>query len=188
MKNSLKLLFSSMVLITLMLSSCRKDTTEMVNVPEKVSTENIVAALETEADIVEWINNFEPTATPKVEHASLEEINALMLENGLSPFSERDVEEAKAFVSRTTWSCSLWTTLGDWNDSGTVTAYDMVLARKYLCSTVGCGGELDTFGHPLNVRFFGFLSFLEDGSESGVLNNNDAMAAAYFILGITACN
>jgi len=124
-----------------------------------------------------------------VEYATLEEINRAMEEHGLEPFSQEDLEGA--IQLRMVWPCSFFNILGDWDRSGSLTTFDLVLAQQYLCNFpfVGCSGNLHITSNnfPDSVMKFRLMSYLAYGIGSGLLGQNDIIAARQYILGMIVC-
>ncbi len=188
MKTTMKFLFGTLLVGTLFFSSCTKNSDAIldtaINSNKEIQDDEV-----TEQNFELWMQQQMAKVEGEltVEQASLEEINAEMIANGLEPFTEEEVIEAQ---SRAIWDCGSWVFLGDWNNSGTLTTFDLVLAQQYLCNNAagGCGGTIDTSTFPFNdPKAFGYLSFLEDGTDILLLNRDDIDAGRGRILGIIAC-
>lgn len=125
-----------------------------------------------------------------IEHATLEEINKVMRENGMKEFTKKDVE--RSVQMRTTYPCATWVTLGDWSGNSVLAAGDLVLAIAYICDKTYCGGNVDMFNCsgncPSQAYDFAYMSGLAYGDEWDDLNPNDVEAAGDRILGLIACN
>ncbi|MEO1517329.1 MAG: hypothetical protein AAFV95_20045 [Bacteroidota bacterium] len=176
MKSTIKFLFATLLASSFLFTACNKETEVAPKVTE-ITEDNFLEVMRQSVDQSQELT---------VEYATLEEINAEMVANGLEPFTQEDAERAAQL--RTTYPCSDWITSGDWNNSNTLSTFDLVLATQYLCnSSAGCSGTVSTnglSGAPLN---FGFLSFLKDGTELFALNANDTEAGRDFILGRIIC-
>jgi len=122
-----------------------------------------------------------------VEYTTLDELNRMMVEHGLNPFTEEEVIQARMTV----YSCDSWRALGDWNRNGVFSAQDLVLAQQYLCANgpFGCYSTMSTSGHPTNVKLFGYLTYLSPvyGNGRTNLNPNDISSGRDFILGLIDC-
>jgi len=111
----------------------------------------------------------------------------MMIENGLEPFKESELDQA--IQLRSNYSCNTYRSLGDFNNNGTLSVTDIISAYNYLCnSAAGCYNHLITNGHPSEVIFFGMLSYLLNGSEFLILNSRDLVIANDVILGLIACS
>ena len=128
-----------------------------------------------------------------VEHATLDEINKLMREAGLPEIVRKEIKES--VKNRTIYPCSTWLDHGDWNGSNSFTAYDLVLARAYLCNYAGgsdpCYGSIDMFyctGYcPTEAVDFAYLSALAGYGDGDIINDDDIDYGADLILGIITC-
>ena len=110
-----------------------------------------------------------------------------MVENGLEPFSESDVQQSAQL--RAMSDCSLFIGYGDWNQDGRLDATDIIAAQQFICDEVGCDNTVDTSSSPFgSPRFFGYLSFLFNSTGILELNSVDVNVARDFILGEIACN
>lgn len=189
MKLTMKFLFGALLVSTLFFTSCTKDTENVLAPTTNIADEEVTAE-NFELWLDQQVAQVEGELT--VEHASLAEINAEMIANGLEPFTEAEVAAAQAKAQdRLTWPCSTWVFLGDWNDSGTLTTFDLVQAIRYLCDNTGdCMGSVDTSSFPFDKpKAFGYLSYLETNDQAGLftLNPDDVEAGRGQILGIIAC-
>lgn len=129
-----------------------------------------------------------------VEHATLEEINATMRQYGLKEFSKEEVEASKQRLqTRTTYACSTWNYLGDWDGDGTLNTLDLVKAEIFLCAVAGCTGNINLFTctsdcPPLNGDNFSYLSYLGNGTEGYILNYIDCDYGRDWILAAIVCS
>lgn len=132
-----------------------------------------------------------------VEHATLEEINAAMRENGLPEFTQEDVEEARQKVKVRTGGydlpCSIWTYYGDWNDDGVLSTLDIVWASQWVCNNYTCNVSVNlntcTVCPPAEGYRFAVLSYIECLTGYSVLGPDDYAAASHLLLGIIdACD
>ncbi|MEM1319560.1 MAG: hypothetical protein AAGG75_04850 [Bacteroidota bacterium] len=173
----MKFFLGACVLFAMMFAACNKEDNDVKSVV--TADDNFELWLE------QQVANTDKELT--VEHATLEEINEEMVANGLEPFDQADVE--RAVQARSTWDCGSWIFLGDWNDDGNLSTLDLIKAQQYLCSSsAGCAGSVDTSTFPFNnERFFGYLTFLEDGTDILLLNRDDIDAGRDFILGLIVC-
>jgi len=182
---TLQSLFGTLLVFTLLFSACTKNE-------ELVPTEKTTEKTELTPDNIEqWVaeNSDEAAKEVQVEYITLQELNAELVANGLEPVSQKNVEEAKANY-RTLWQCWVWLYLADWNNSGTISVSDIVLAQQFLCTNVGCDGSYNTNNGPNNSeeQFFGYLSYLADGTGVSVLDRDgDIQAAVDYILGLIIC-
>ncbi len=170
---------------TLIFSSCNKD--------ERVLSSAVPKPNETPEQYLERrMNDFKASGkTVTVEHATLEEINNLMRAEGLPEISRKEVQQS--VQKRTVWPCYVWINHGDWNNSGTFTAFDLVQARKYICNypgSGGCNGSVNVWQgtHPPAAGDFAFLSWLANGTDDLLLNLDDVNFGTSFILGLIPCN
>ncbi|MEM9918278.1 MAG: hypothetical protein AAF990_09300 [Bacteroidota bacterium] len=179
MKSVMKFFVGALAVFTLVFTSCTKESTEVQDAPKALTEQNIRALIQQHMD---------PNVAYTVEHATLEEINKAMIENGLEPFTPEDVERS-AQLRNGVWDCATWAFLGDWNDSGTFTTLDLIQAQRYICDQVGCSGTVNTTGFPLDdERFFGYMSFLLNQTATLELNEDDVDIARQFVLGAIVCN
>jgi hypothetical protein len=129
-----------------------------------------------------------------VEHATLEEINAVMKAHGMPEFTQEDIENAKKSLQvRTTWDCDIWLEFGDYNDNDSFNTIDLVLAQDFICDypSNGCSGTIQMITcYICDVEHtnFAYLSYFRNGSGENQLNEDDLDAGRDFILGIVACN
>lgn len=139
-----------------------------------------------------------------VEHATLEELNKVMVENGLEPFTQSDIDRASSRSKLTCgpYPCSTWNQNGDWNDDLVLSTLDMVKATQYVCNYgVPCaylGGYVDTYYQidqdPDNEEHWEALEFSTlshwncvDGLDY-IINQDDLDAGRDFILLKITCN
>ncbi len=135
--------------------------------------------------------------TYTVEHATLDEINAVMIENGLEPFTEEDVTRAhKRGGGCGPYPCSTWINHGDWaTQDGVLSTYDLVKASKYVCNNAdnglcpAYGGYIDNITYKYinglvsgDALDFAQLSYFWCEGGSDILDNDDMLAARDFIL------
>jgi len=171
----------AVIAVAIFLTSCEQDSIVVDEIDGFLVESSI------DEELAEWTEMAEEKNVV-VEHATLEEINLVMVEYGLEPFSQEDLEEAVQL--RMTWSCQTWNFLGDWNNSGHLSTLDLALAQQYLCNTVGCNGTVNTSSNnfPTTVLKFRWMSYLGYGFGQSLLNRDDIDIARMRILGIIACN
>ena len=124
-----------------------------------------------------------------VEHSTIEELNALMIENGLSVITPEEIDNAARL--KTTFPCQAWINLGDVSGNGTLSGQDLVLVRRWMCDhSKGCSGTYDLFGDEVTYPYdnFAFMSGLHTNSGWWDLNSTDVFAASAFILNNNTCN
>ena len=182
MKKSISYL-SLICMVLFVFSSCQMMEETPITEPDITSNDYKV----TEENVDEWLEKMgKLNQDIKVETATLEEINAVMVASGFEPYTVEDVKNAQQ--SRAIWSCNTWRSQGDWNSNGVLSVTDLVLARNYLCSIAGCNGNLITrTGVYYKARNFGRLSYLRSGIGLNVLNNQDINDGRDFILGLITC-
>jgi hypothetical protein len=128
----------------------------------------------------------------RVEHATIEEMNKVLLENNLPPVSEKLIEESKqSLEQRSSWPCAVWVYYGDFNNDNVLSTLDVVLAQQHMCGPVnncnGCSsiyncGQINSEG--IN---FAVTSYLWSGLGYQSLDGNDIYAAQRYILGVSGC-
>ncbi|MEM9920970.1 MAG: hypothetical protein AAF990_22915 [Bacteroidota bacterium] len=179
MKSSMKFLMGSLILFSTLFAACSKESVNVQEASTEITEESLY-------DLTAQLSNTEREYT--IEHATLDEVNKAMIENGLEPFSETDVEQARATQQRVLVDCNTWIGFGDWNQDGRLNISDIVLAQQYICREVGCSNTVDTSTLPFDApRFFGYISFLFDSNGTLELNATDINIASDFILGTIPC-
>ncbi len=185
MKLTMKTLVGTLLIAALFFSACTKNSEELLAPASDSKT--IADEVPTEQNFEQWLAQLEPSEkTISVSHASLEEVNAAMLANGLNPFTA--VEVATVAGYRMNAPCSYFDTFGDWNGDSQINILDAVGAQQFLCNSVGCTGDFDTTNEPFNnVKTFGYLSYLVDGTGLLTLNRQDIQRLVEYILGEPVC-
>jgi len=122
-----------------------------------------------------------------IEYATLDEINAIMIEHNLEPFTQADIEQAK--VLKTIYPCSTWVSFGDINGDGKVSGIDVAAVGTWLCNHLGCNRDHDLFTYPVPPPYddFAFMTGLANNADWFILNQDDRLAATSFILGLITC-
>ena len=177
-----KIVFCMTLMCALIFSSCNRDENVALTAT-RMKSESADEYLQRRMSMVSIQGK-----TFKVEHATLDEINKLMKEEGLPELTRCEVQ--KTLQKRTVYPCYVWVNHGDYNYSGTFTAYDLVLARSYICSFGDCNGTVNIWQgtHPSAAIDFAFLSWLANGADDDLLNPDDTDIGASFILGLINCN
>ncbi|MCB0686331.1 MAG: hypothetical protein KDC53_07395 [Saprospiraceae bacterium] len=138
----------------------------------------------------------------RVEPTTVEELNAIMIENGLEPFTEEEVTRAhKRGGGCGPYPCSTWVNHGDWaTQDGVLSTYDLVKANKYVCdyypyTCPADGGYIDNIVYKYingqvsgDALDFAQLSYFWCEGGDDVLDNDDMLAARAYILGQVICN
>lgn len=177
-----QIVFCVTLAFVFMLPSCSKDDAVAANVKPETSEERIERRLKELKALGKTIT---------IEHSTLDEINLLMKQEGLPEISEKEVEAS--LQTRTIYPCEVWAAHGDWNQNGAFTAWDLVLARKYLCNypgSGGCQGEINILQgqHPVVAIDFAYLSLLAGSYDDHLLNSDDITYGQNLILGLISCN
>jgi len=189
MKFNSNFLILAFALFVLIFSACTKTQTEEV-VAEPTLTKEALLEMEVTEENFEWWAEAYSEVAPKVEveYATLEEINAAMQENGLEPFTEKDVEEAQSRCS-SVYSCQVWFQFGNFNGDEFLNTTDIINAIQFLCSSSAtCSGSLYSCNQPVEARQFGYLSYLNCLGGFCILNSDDMTTMRDFILNKIACN
>lgn len=180
---SLKAIFAMTITVILVMTSCSK--------------ENAIIESQKEGNSIEFTDEYRENRLNElansdnnvtVEHATLDEINEVMIELGLDTYTQSDIEQI--VESRMTiYNCEVWNRLGDWSGDGVLNTDDLFEAYYYLCET-DCGGTLDMFvgTHPTEAYDFSWMTGLENGTEWWDLNWNDIDAVVGRILNNIPCN
>lgn len=167
---TIKLLFAACFAV-LCLQSCEK---------EEVST------IASEAIDIEQIKNQYPKTSSKnivVERVTLEELNRVLIENGIEPYTEKAVSQLYDKYLKSGLNCSSLKDHADWNGNGTVSTIDVVLARNYIIANDPNGQAIDpTTSSPTYVIDFGFLTAIYNGTEPWRLDQDDLDVGVITIL------
>lgn len=189
MKNLQKLFYAFITLsiISVLMTSCEREKI-VIEDYEGLETNVVIEDLDGVKDYDEWIQQItEKSKNVEVEYATLSEINEMMIENGLEPFKESELD--RAIQLRTNYACCTWEFFGDFNNDNKINGGDLVMAQQYLCnSAANCYNHLITHGHPTEVVYFGIASFLLDNSEASILNRRDVEIFENYILGHIVCS
>lgn len=191
------LLFCTIALATF--SACTKDDS-IANNESQVSFKSTVFRADYET-MEEYLKAREAEieaagVTYTVEHATLEEVNAVMIEHGLDPFTEEDITRAnKRGGGCGPYSCNTWINHGDWSGDFVLSTLDLVQAQSYVCGYPGSGGcpyyggyiddvftkyfNGDIIGEALN---FAQLSFFWCEGGDDILDYDDVLAGRDYIL------
>ena len=136
----------------------------------------------------------EAGVTYTVQHATLDEVNAVMIEHGLEPFTQEDITRAnKRGGGCGPYTCNTWINHGDWSGDFTLSTLDLVQAQNYVCTWVGTcpyyGGSIpdiiteyfngNVIGEAVN---FAQLSFFWCEGGDDVLDYDDVLAGRDYIL------
>ena len=163
------------IAITFAIGSCTQSDVEADGFPY-TSAEEAIAVWKKEAR--------ENPVT--VQHATIEEYNAVMREFGLAEITEEDVQKAK-LTTRSICAdpdCEAISYLGDWNLNGTLSTLDIALAVQWMQNNYeGVVAQSE----PIWVHRFAATSYfncLNEQFEINNLNDSEGTVRQWILLNI----
>ena len=87
---------------------------------------------------------------PEIETATLEELNAELTKYGLPTYTEEEVSRPKASSRATIAECNQAQMFGDFNDSGTLSTFDIVLGLREILNCGGTDESIQVLSSELN--------------------------------------
>lgn len=125
-------------------TACQKEETPAKEVSVNTEVNAEVKAQELYESRLQQIENGE-IKSPNVETITLEALNAELVKNGLSTYTEEEINRIKADSRSTATPCDRAAMFGDINGDGSINVLDVVIGRRQIIDCGGADQSIDLF-------------------------------------------